>query len=89
MAVAASALLLSCCGRRLADLPAPLRVDQPKICEEILREVARPTFGAEADAIGAFLQRDAATIEANERIKAGRACVRDQRQDYAGQAGEP
>lgn len=77
-------LLGACRAHNPAELPAPLRVDQPEICEEILEPVDRPAFGPDDDAVEAYLQRDAATIVANERIKAGRACIRDQRQKYAG-----
>lgn len=83
-AAAGSALLLGNCVHTADTLPAPLRVDLPEICEQILEPVDLRAFGAEEDAIAAFLEAEAAAIVANERIKAGRACVREQRQQYAG-----
>lgn len=77
-------MLLTACGHNSAELPAPLRADLPEICEEILQEVDARPFGPDDDAIAAFLQRDAEVIIGNERIKAGRDCVAQQREAYAG-----
>lgn len=84
--VASSALLLTSCGGRinLADLPAPLEVDQPTVCEDVLIAPTIPPARPEDDAIGAFLENRAVAIVAVATIKAGRECIRDQRQDYAG-----
>lgn len=83
---AVSAMLLTSCGHVSAELPAPLRADLPsQICEEILQPVDARPFGPDDDAIAAYLQRDAEVIIGNERIKAGRACVVQQREAYAGQ----
>ncbi|WP_184082900.1 hypothetical protein [Afipia massiliensis] len=59
----------------------------PEICEKILEPVDVVEFGPADDAVGAYLERDAEVTVANERIKAGKACVRDQRQEYAGHGG--
>lgn len=80
-------MLLAGCVHDRESLPAPLRVELPEICEQILEPVDLAEFGPESDAVGAFLQRDAEAIVANERIKGGRACIRDQRQEYAGHGG--
>lgn len=83
--VASLAMLLACCSRiNLADLPAPLKVDQPTICEDVLTAPAIPPARPEDDAIGAFLENRAVAIVAVATIKAGRECIRDERQDYAG-----
>ena len=82
-------MLLSGCVHDPRKLPAPLRAELPEICEEILEPVDVRQFGPDDDAIGAFLQRDAEVIVANERLKSGKACVRQQRQDYAGQGEHP
>lgn len=79
-------MLLTSCVHRSGELPAPLRADLPsQICEEILQPVDARPFGPDDDAITAYLQRDAEVIIVNERIKAGRACVVQQRESYAGQ----
>ena len=80
-------MLLTGCITDRTTLPPPLRVDLPEICEQILEPVDLAEFGPESDAVGAFLQRDSEVIVANERIKGGRACIRDQRQEYAGHGG--
>ena len=82
---AVSAMLLTSCVHRSGELPAPLRAELPQICEEILQPVDARPFGPDDDAIAAYLQRDAEVIIGNERIKAGRACVVQQREAYAGQ----
>lgn len=85
---AVSAMLLTSCVHGSGELPAPLRAELPsQICEEILQPVDARPFGPDDDAIAAYLQRDAEVIIGNERIKAGRACVVQQREAYAGQGG--
>lgn len=66
------------------ELPAPLKVALPDICELILTPVEMPAVGPKDDARVAFMKDEAALLVANERIKGGRACVRDMRQDYRG-----
>lgn len=69
---------------RKSELPAPLKVSMPDICELILTPVAMPDVGPKDDARVAFMKDEAALIVANERINGGRACVQDMREDYAG-----
>jgi hypothetical protein len=82
-------MLLASCGRHvsLADLPAPLQVDQPSTCEEVLAPVPVPTFGPEADAIEAYLAMEATAITASAEVDLGRECIARQRQGYAGKGG--
>lgn len=82
-------MALSTCGCaslssfRKEELPAPLKVVLPDICELILTPVDMPdVLGKPADV--AFMRDEAALVVANERIKGGRACVRDMRQGYQG-----
>jgi hypothetical protein len=55
------------------------------VCEEVLTEPEiPPARGTDGDAIAAYREnRDTAKV-AVATIIAGRNCVRDQRQDYAG-----
>lgn len=76
--------LASCAGVNLNDLPAPLKVDQPQICEDVLAPIAVPDDSPEDDAIGAYLSNRLALINAADEVDAGRACLRDQRTGYAG-----
>lgn len=80
------ALLLGCCNRHLPldSLPAPLIVDQPTTCEEILAPVAVPDDQPEDDAIRAYLENRKAAIVASAEVDLGRECIKRQRQDYAG-----
>ena len=84
-------MILTLCGcaslnsLRKQDLPAPLKVALPDICELILTPVDMPDVRpGRDDANVAFMKDEAALIVANERIKGGRACVHDMRQDYQG-----
>lgn len=83
------ALTLCGCANRFTDLPPELQVDQPKICEQVLETVDRPEVTAETDAVTAFLEADNGLYVANERIRAGRACMVDQGQLYAGKGVNP
>lgn len=85
---AASVTMLCGCGNRF-ELPADVKVDQPEICERILTTVDRPNVTADSDPIAAFLEADDGLYVANERIKAGRACIADERQLYAGKEVQP
>ena len=76
-------MLLACCSHN-ADFAAPLKVDQPTICEDVLTPPAIPAARPDDDAIAAFLENRAGLIVAVATIVAGRDCVRDQRQLYAG-----
>lgn len=76
--------LASCAGVNLADLPAPLKVDQPQACEDVLAPIEVPEDRSEDDAIGAYLANRLALINAADEVDAGRACLRDQRAGYAG-----
>jgi hypothetical protein len=76
--------MLCGCASKFAELPPPLQVALPEICEKILEPVDMPDVGPDDDAHDAFVKDEAALIVANERIKAGKACVRDLRQEYAG-----
>lgn len=80
-------MLLAGCAHNPAELPAPLRADLPEICEQVLEPVEAKAFGPDDDAIAAYLQRDAELGLANETIKHGRGCIRDQRHLYAGRGG--
>jgi hypothetical protein len=77
-------MLCGCASFRAADLPAPLKASLPDICERILTPVEMPEVLGD-DAIVAFMKDDAALIVANNRIAGGRACVRDMRDEYAGE----
>lgn len=79
-------MLLASCGRHvsLADLPAPLKVEQPTVCEDVLAPIAVPEFGPEADAIEAYLAMEATAITASATVDLGRECIKRQRHDYAG-----
>lgn len=90
LSAASLAMLLCCCSRHLplADLPAPLRVNQPGTCEEILQHVAVPDDQPGDDAIKAYLQNRAAAIVASAEVDLGRACLEKQRADYAGKGGK-
>jgi hypothetical protein len=81
-------LLASCNHVSLAELPAPLQVDQPTVCEEVLAHVEVPIHTADDDAISAYLEMTEVAINASERVDLGRECIRDQRLDYAGK-GKP
>src|SRR4051794_2212887 len=86
-AIAASALLLASCSswRPGEDLPAPLAVDLPVICEELLDPPPLPpNRGPDGDAIAAYLENRETAVVAVATIVAGRDCIRDQRQLYAG-----
>jgi hypothetical protein len=76
-------MLLACCSHN-ADFAAPLAVDQPTVCEDVLTPPQIPAVGPDDDAIGAFLQNRAVAIVAVATIVAGRDCIRDQRQLYSG-----
>jgi len=76
-------VLWGCAGMH-ADLPAPLQVQVPDICERVLEPVGMPPVTPRDDARVAFMKDEAALITANERIKGGRACVQDMRSGYAG-----
>lgn len=76
--------LSGCASFKAAELPAPLRASLPDICELILTPVDMPAVGPKDDARVAFMKDEAALIVANERIKGGQGCVRDMREDYAG-----
>lgn len=83
-------MLLASCGRiNLAELPAPLQVEQPVTCEAILEPVAVPEDHPGDDAIAAYLENRLALIIAADRIDAGRDCIRDQRLGYAGKGISP
>lgn len=78
-------MLLASCGHlSLADLPAPLKVDQPTVCEEVLAPIDVPEDHPDDDAIAAYLENRLDLIIAADRIDAGRDCIRDQRLGYAG-----
>jgi hypothetical protein len=82
-------MLLASCGHlNLADLPAPLKVDQPTVCEEVLAPVAVPDDKPEDDAIMAYLEHRELLIEASARIDLGRECIAKQRTDYAGKGSD-
>ena len=87
LALASSALALSSCVRRLDSVPAPLAVDLPDICEQILKPVPLPDIRPDDDARVAFMRDDAALLEANDRIVTGGNCLRDQRRGYGGKGG--
>jgi len=72
-----------------AELPTPLQASLPQICEQILVPVDPPPVTADSDARLAWEAGDDALFVANERIRAGHACVRDQREAYAGQGAKP
>jgi len=77
-------MLLASCGHlNLADLPAPLAVDQPTTCEEILAHVDVPDDKPDDDAIAAYLANRLVAIVAADRVDLGRECVAKQRTDYA------
>ena len=82
----AVSLALGLCGCASAsrDLAAPLAVEIPATCERLLEQVPLPPVKASDDARAAFLKDDAALITANARLAAGRACLLDLRQRYAG-----
>jgi hypothetical protein len=82
-------MLLASCAQHLslAELPAPLQVAQPTVCEEILEPVAVPEDRPEDDAIKAYLANRAAAIVASAEVELGRACITQQRTDYAGTGG--
>jgi hypothetical protein len=78
-------MLLASCGHfNLAELPAPLQVEQPTICEEVLAHVEVPDDKPEDDAITAYLENRELLIVASSRIDLGRECIAKQRTDYAG-----
>jgi hypothetical protein len=78
-------MLLACCSHRnLADLPAPLQVDLPTTCEDILAPVPVPVDSPDDDQLDAYFKNRAAAIVASATVDLGRNCLRDQRQDYAG-----
>jgi hypothetical protein len=82
-------MLLACCGHlQLADLPAPLAVEQPTICEEVLAHVDVPDDHPDDDAIKAYLEIREIAIVAAARVDLGRACIVKQRTDYAGKGSE-
>lgn len=76
-------MLLACCSHN-AEFAAPLKVDQPAICEGVLTPPEIPPARPEDDAIAAFLENRATAIVAVATIVAGRECIRDQRELYAG-----
>src|SRR3569623_1199324 len=86
-ALAVSAMLLASCGpnlhQRLADLAAPLRVDVPTTCEELLEQIPLPLFGPDDDARPAYVAMEAVAIEQSGVIELARECLRRQRLDYA------
>ena len=82
-------MLLASCGHlKLADLPAPLRVELPTTCEDILAKIDVPTFGPDDDAIEAYLTMEAVAIAATSEVDIGRECLVKQRGDYAGKGGK-
>jgi hypothetical protein len=90
-ASAASALLLASCSAswRGEGLPAALAVDQPSICEDVLDPPRLPPKpGRDDDAIAALVENRGTAKVAIETIVAGRSCIRDQRQLYAGKGGD-
>lgn len=77
--------LISCGpASRLHELAAPLRVDLPTTCEEILARLDLPKFGADHDAVEAFLTMEAVAMYAAAEIDLARECLVRQRLDYAG-----
>lgn len=80
-------LLASCEHLRLAELPAPLRVEQPTTCEEVLAHVDVPGDHPDDDAIKAYLEIRQVAIVAAVRVDIGRECIVKQRTDYAGRGG--
>lgn len=52
-------------------------------CEAILAPVPLPPVKPTDDARDAFIKDDAALLNANGRINAGRGCISDIRTDYA------
>lgn len=88
LALASSAMLLASCGHlKLADLPAPLKVELPTTCEDILTAIELPAFGRDDDAIPAFLAMEAVAIGQAGIIELAHACLVKQREDYAGKGG--
>jgi len=77
-------LLASCSHLNLAELPAPLAVDQPTTCGEILAHVDVPDDKPDDDAIAAYLANRLVAIIASARVDLGRECIVKQRTDYAG-----
>jgi hypothetical protein len=77
-------MLLASCAPRLAELVAPLRVDLPTTCEDLLERIPLPVFGPDDDAIQGFLQLEAIVIEQHGVIALARECLGRQRLDYAG-----
>ena len=82
-------MLLACCSAHLPldSLPAPLSVDQPTVCEEILAPVPVPDDRPEDPAIPAYLENRKAAIVASAEVELGRECIKKQRTDYAGRGG--
>lgn len=86
--LACLALPLSGCAGTLSrnSAPPPLAVDigALKTCEQLMHQepLAAAKPGDSAD-IG-FLKADAATMNANDRLRVARKCVGDVRQRYGG-----
>lgn len=83
MGLSLCALLLAACADDPNKLPAPLQVEIPDTCEQLLAQVPIPG-GPKDDARVVARQRRAALITANAEIGAGRNCMADVRQKYSG-----
>jgi hypothetical protein len=85
------ALLLCGCAHtpQVADTTPLNRAIPTQTCEQILRAVPLPKVTAETDAREAFIRDDAALLNANGRINAGRNCIVSVRTDYAAPKSGP